>query len=319
MDPENKPYIGITGFTTVDQVDEIKRYWNSIRCETHDLMMGFLVSYKQLARISNKNPRYIELTELKRCLDLINSGMINLMHNHSPFLPRIFRVIHYNTHTKAFAKEIEDLGQQLRWSFDGVQLNLIDPDPSEIQYLQDKYHLKIILQLNSAILNDLKKLAKYESLHCAYYLIDGSGGKGKTADLEQMQNTINEVSRAMPNCTLLGIAGGITPDTIVSYPHQIHLLDTFDCESGVRTMDILDPMKAKLYLANFVLTNNEQLQPLMDKKMNCFDNCIYKEECKFLKSGLAEEEKNDPKYMNDLFASCSFNNFDMKPPKQDDD
>jgi hypothetical protein len=164
----SKPYIGITGITTLDQVQNIIRIWDSLHCESHQLMMGFLYGYKELKGISHDNPRYcIYKGVLQSYLYLC--GQKN-----------IFRVIHYNTHNPYFAQEIIENFIDEKMDMDGFQLNISNPNPTEVERLCEE--TQVILQINHSLLSNLGELSKYK--HPSYYLIDPSGGKGKSVDFE---------------------------------------------------------------------------------------------------------------------------------------
>jgi len=226
-----KPYIGITGITTFEQIDILTRMWKKLKCQTHNLMMGFLVGYKELSGIKHDNPRYVQLFngELESLLNSIND-------------PTIMKVVHYNTRNQNFSLEI---GLFNGLKIDGFQLNISNPNPNEVRFLKKTYPHKIILQINHSLLNDLDKIHAYPEVE--YYLIDPSSGRGKEISFEYVEQTIKSLELPLNK---IGIAGGLSPDNIKEFAQRFPNC-CFDAESQLRTNDLLDIDKCINYLFNF--------------------------------------------------------------------
>lgn len=228
-------YIGITGFTTIDQINEIIDYWDKIKNnDGTKLMIGVLVSPKTLNNTLT-NQRY----PFKNTLNQIFN---RILENDD-----LFRVIHYNTRNPFFAEEVEHLFKS--FNCDGVQLNISNPDPYEIKKLKKSIpdNKRIIFQANNSILNALhiypfKKIEPFID----YCLIDPSGGRGIVNSFEYIDQKIQSIKNKLPKIHI-GLAGGFNPDNIQTYV-QKYPKYSFDVESGVRTNNIFDLDKAKIYL-----------------------------------------------------------------------
>lgn len=239
-----KPYIGITGFMSREEVDFVlsKMPENSDRL----LMVGVLASSKTLVGKKNRWPnRYPEMDEIAE---------IFIYH------PLALNLIHYNT------REPETLSDQLSKmtilvgvNLQGFQLNIAWPSPREIALYRKKYHHKIIvLQIGSHAFEKInhspKKLAtkvaaEYEDL-VDYILLDPSGGYGKFFNPYKIRAYL-EALREKDLHIGLGIAGGLGPKTL----DLLELLITdfsdlsIDAEGKLRDEnDNLDLEKAGKYL-----------------------------------------------------------------------
>jgi len=239
------PYIGITGFTTLDQVSILMDTWLTHKKETKALfMMGFLVSYKSFHHMQ-QNSEFCKKEEtllqmLKNCQD-----------------KSILRTIHYNTKCKQFFNEIDSFLAPILNSSDAIQLNIVDPDPKEITLLHEKYpNLKIILQICEPLLSDLYRLIEYEPCGCSYYLVDSSRGKGLPFNVPIMASQLSNIRRISSQIQL-GLAGGILPESIHSYA-KLWPEYSFDIQSGIRTNNKFSIPKAQQYLLNYLLSKEEK-------------------------------------------------------------
>jgi phosphoribosylanthranilate isomerase len=233
---KQKRYIGITGFTTPDQIREINQFWQQIKPENTILMIGILVSPKTFKH-ELTNPRYPQEEDLKK--------MIKECHPFHPLNNLI--LFHYNTRTQAFAEEVCQLFRD--YNIDGVQLNISHPDLDEINEIKAKYPMKkIVFQANNSVLNQLESYKYLHEIAIDYVLIDPSGGRGSLIT----QAAINEILPYLPEDIRIGLAGGFMPENIHEWAIQFPDY-CFDIESGVRTKDILDIEKAKQYLKNCII------------------------------------------------------------------
>lgn len=254
-----KPYIGITGFTTIEQVKHTVQLWDSLKCESHQLMMGFLIGYKELAGLPHESFKYCKLNgEFEQMLKISRH-------------PNIFRVVHFNTHnTDDFADDlINYFLENEKFCPDGFQLNIAKPHPKEIRKLIGSYEIKIILQVNKSLYTELNSLQGYPDVH--YYLIDPSGGIGKNID----PNWLDQIISDLPIPTnQIGIAGGLCPENIAEFAHN-HPICSFDAESKLRTNNELDLVKVEAYLKNFVTTIKKINEVLNLKLENKDTNSLF--------------------------------------------
>jgi hypothetical protein len=143
--PRAGKYVGITGFTEAGQINPIldQYYAVSKRIPRDVLMIGVLVSYKSFGG-PNRAPRYPRFREIRQIFQAID---LYEMRCNFVWKGDIFRVLHYNTPHPHFAHEVSELYKHFK--VHGVQLNIADPDPGEVQFLKEHHpDKKIILQIN---------------------------------------------------------------------------------------------------------------------------------------------------------------------------
>lgn len=239
-----KPYIGVTGFTTRQEVEEALSAMpgNSQRL----LMVGILASYKTLNGRAPGNPkRYPDIHAIK-----------NIFTDH----PQALNLIHYNT------KETEDLMSQLNSLTEeggsclhGFQLNICwPPDWQLIRFRENNPDMRIVLQISEKAFGAAEYSAKKLCSQINNYkdsitdvLLDSSGGTGKTLRPDFMNYYISAIRSLCPNIGI-GVAGGLSSNT----PHLIeavalHYPDvSIDAEGRLRNIanDTLEIESVKLYI-----------------------------------------------------------------------
>lgn len=246
-------YIGVTGFTSPKQVQEVYNETNISRFKDGPLLMiGVLASAKTLCGTAVESKRYPRVGAIAA----IFNGTEKIRHN-------CFNLIHYNS--RARGKEltsellyIRELGGK---HCDGLQLNMSLPAAQVLEDYRKKYpYDSTVLQVNHSVFelveNDPKKLARvvkefYGWGLCTHVLLDKSGGKGKMVDLEEMEPYLDALTQAGIN--ELGIAGGLSARNVGSldwlferYPH----LST-DAEGTLHSgenKDVFEPAHASEYV-----------------------------------------------------------------------
>lgn len=241
------PYYGITGITTAEQAYDVigsDMFDTSILPNPdYYLMLGILVSRKTLNGEPASNPnRYPKLSEV-------------------PYLlleaPRLLNMIHYNSSSDNFTTELQRLGDKGWHNLHGFQLNMVWPNPKEIERFRNLYypHL-IVLQIgpgayeridkNPKILAD-KVQKEYADL-VDYVLLDPSGGTGKGIKVDVMDGYLTELyARGLQDSLRFGIAGGLCAEAV---PEVAPLLRKYyplcvDAETNVRDeRDQLDSQKS---------------------------------------------------------------------------
>lgn len=208
---EKKPYIGVTGFMSFEEVSGTLSDIDSIG-EERLFMVGLLASFKTLQRLPNKWPgRYPLMEELQ---------------NIFPDTRKCLNLVHYNT------KEPETLLTQLLAltyiagkNLDGFQLNLTWPSARAIEdyksLSETQTEKTIVLQIGGGAFEKVshspKKLAdkvhnEYAGL-IDYVLLDPSGGTGQPFDPIVARGYLEALS-AKNNDFGLGVAGGLSPTTL---------------------------------------------------------------------------------------------------------
>ncbi len=231
-----KPYIGITGPTTVGEVNSINREFASAGYSMHSRhipMIGFLVSLKTLGGQPTQNRRYPRITDLRNLVKSTDG--------------KSFTTIHYNSNDQTtLAKQLEEIFYELYPDnlCRAVQLNIVYPNKEEIEKAKREMpDLKIIFQASHRIIegkapNEVaENIRRYGSL-IDYVLIDPSGGKGREFDIEPSVNLYEELRSVLPKVTI-GLAGGFTGDNVATRARDLiakigNSDFSIDAEGGLR-------------------------------------------------------------------------------------
>lgn len=195
-----KPYIGITGIVSYDDVATL-RECAALVPPTHRLMAGVLVSAKTMRAEATANRRYPPFGHVNMlCASLAEAGC--------------WPVVHFNTRS--------DLGGYLATlasvlpAMKGLQLNVVRPEVEEVAWVRrTRPDVEVIVQVNRGSLPEVSAgaiaeyLAPYAGL-AAYALVDLSGGTGKPLDVELAAEVLHRVPwdelGIMP-----AVAGGFGP------------------------------------------------------------------------------------------------------------
>ncbi|MBI2056447.1 MAG: hypothetical protein HYT37_03620 [Candidatus Sungbacteria bacterium] len=238
-----KPYIGITGFTSREEVETLQ---NIIPAESgHQFMVGVLLSLNMLrgqAIFSNRDPLPGRIAEIFGN----DPNTLNLIHYHS--------------------KEHKTLAQQLfeatmlgGENMHGFQLNMAWPSPWEIDHYRMRFPEKVIvLQIGRRAFamcdNDPEAVAgkiceEYGGL-TDYVLLDRSGGHNQLLDTADVRRYLLAfMCRGIAMRYV--VAGGLTPhtlDTIRLLIQEFPYL-SIDAEGGLRDANnMLDLFFAREYL-----------------------------------------------------------------------
>ena len=206
------PYIGITDFSTSEQVEKMTKFFKERNQGLqHFLHVGVMSSWKSLNGIPTK-------------FDDVWPKKEHLSHVFMERIARdpVFACLHYADYDirsrgmtwKTILKGLEASGVWL----DGLQLDMVWPDFAEIDtaLTMHRYPIKVILQVNSLAFdlmdNDPKKvvekLDEYRAF-LSYVLLDKSMGKGHPLDSEFLLPFIREINQQIPD---LGI---VWPEDLV--------------------------------------------------------------------------------------------------------
>jgi phosphoribosylanthranilate isomerase len=241
-----KPYLGITGCRTVEEVEKtlalFERYGFTMD-SPHVPMLGVLVSYKTLIYGRHPtNPRYPPIERVPL--------LLRKMHG------RCFATIHFNTRAISFSREVSEMLRLGLGKFcGGVQLNIKSPEPKELEALKGEFPtIPLILQLNpsfnlhqSEARIRMNVVPAYRPAN--YVLVDPSMGTGRDIDL----NFAASVYRALEHAFLVGFAGGFNHKNVgFRLSALAKLVGTshfsIDAESGLRTNDEYDLKKVETYI-----------------------------------------------------------------------
>lgn len=253
-------YLGITGFTALDQLAflGVKRPTGSPR----RVMAGVLASAKTVAGQATTNRRYPHRAQL--------SGLLTALRDAGAW-----PVVHFNAPTGDAADAITRLLDALEPTQDGtigIQLNLVGVTPDVIRALQRKrlygtYRVgsplvsEVILQVNAASLRERSVaavgdyVARYEGV-AHHALLDFSGGMGKGFDPIFVRDVLLAHGDAWLAMGIRpGVAGGLGAGGSASLRPLVSLGDlleaagrpdllaacSIDAETGVRRA-VVDPI-----------------------------------------------------------------------------
>jgi hypothetical protein len=244
------PYIGITGFMSRQEVQQVLAVFPEH--SPYLAMVGVLVSDKTLRKTPSNPKRYPKGENLK-----------NIFTNH----PRALNLLHFNTKEPEWL--LDDLCVAHEWAgplCHGFQLNVAWPNPAALEQYkkQERFGRKIVvLQCGPQALQEVggasRKLAhrlrQYEGL-IDYALIDPSAGTGKEFDADKARNYFRDLQLVLPWLGV-GVAGGLRAETLWSQLAPLALsckCFSIDVESQVRDQekDELVAAKAIEYLAEAV-------------------------------------------------------------------
>ena len=204
------PYIGITDFTSAEQVRNMLSVFSANMSGTTDrkLMVGVMMSYKTLNGLPTKWSSAFPP----------NDKVSNI------FLRRsiLFNTLHYADYDGIDVIENLLRATSLAGSnLHAVQLDMVWPEPDAIK--EYRYHypqFKVVIQVNKVALEQIennpklltKKLKGYgDSID--YALLDKSMGRGLGMDEKVLRPFVQELVEYMPELGV-AVAGGLGPNTI---------------------------------------------------------------------------------------------------------
>ncbi len=250
-----KPYIGITGFKTDEEISSTATLFS--KYGFHDdaeytAMFGLLIGTRGLTEKDvpgKRSPAFLDLVVTAR----------NVPENMLP-------MIHYFTRDQRRmvddVKEVFFLDGMYDMDYcSAIQLNVVWPELAYVnRILQEFPELKVVLQLPGSAMGDLSveeiagRASEYDDL-VRYTLIDPSGGKGIPFDVGKSTELMIALSEYMPN-TCIGVAGGFNPDNVEGrvkvIKRQFSDLFFIDAEKNLRVDDqsVLDMEKVEKYIGN---------------------------------------------------------------------
>lgn len=204
MISHKKPYIGVTGFMTRDEVRKVLEVvpHNS----DYALMVGVLMNEKTINGLAHKKW----------------PGRYPLWHDVPGIFvddPRTLNLVHYNTpHVESLARQLLEIVDMCP-GIDGFQLNIPWPSIDQMeQYWNVCPEKKVVLQLGSqamrevsSIDNLVKRIEDYGPL-IDTVLVDASGGTGRPLEPAVCTQYLRALQK-VPNITL-AVAGGLGPGSL---------------------------------------------------------------------------------------------------------
>jgi phosphoribosylanthranilate isomerase len=206
-----RPYIGVTGFSTLGEVEAFEALLRQVTLPmSHDLYVGILISAATFGGVPSRTPRYPGRDTAYALLRRVRTVATPVIHFNTqdprPLAAQLIEVLRY--------EHAYDEG-----TCRSVQLNVPWPARTELLQLRDAFpELSVILQVplwqeeNQDPGALRTRLEPYPGL-IQHLLLDPSGGRG-TALEPRLLALAAEVQRAFPSTFVLGIAGGLTGETV---------------------------------------------------------------------------------------------------------
>ena len=225
----NPHYIGVTGFTSRQQIEEVvaclpreMKIGNRKQC----LMAGILVSSKTLAGKQNSYPNKYPAVENISSILSDDERVMNFLHFScddkkflSPQIDQLMDIVNSTTRTQL--------------QVHGIQLNVKWPHVADLCYIKRRHQVLITLQVGARALSECgcdvlavrEKIEEYlmsaEQLNTKrpfdYILLDLSAGQGKELNVSMMKRYIDELLKIQQISNgeiLLGVAGGLSHDNL---------------------------------------------------------------------------------------------------------
>ncbi len=247
-----RPYIGITDFTSPQQVDDMLKVLRDNRGLNWNrrLAVGVMMSFKTL----NSEPTKWSAVFPK------NDAIADIFVSDRD----AFNVLHYADYGEnPVRKNLLLAAQYGGRNLQAIQLDMVWPDPNQIQDFRWKHpKIQLILQVNQRALevldHDLHKVvARLQNYNKTidYALLDMSMGKGKPMNADHLHRLAYTIAEHVPHLAL-AVAGGLGPETlqladplIMAFPDM-----SLDAQSKLRpsgnALDPIDWVMAGQYLEN---------------------------------------------------------------------
>jgi len=207
-----KPYIGITGFKRIGEINEATKTFERLNLQdkNHTAMYGFLITEYQFSNISKHNKRGPSLLELSKLLSIVPKWALPSIHYCPNSKDRIDEFV-----TTIFTLDNIYESNLCRT----VQINTDWPDLNIIENIKNKFSdLQIVMQIPTQTSTNMtnqeiaQKASQYDSL-ISYALIDPSKGAGIDFKLNVGLDLMHKLSDKMPT-TRIGIAGGLSGENV---------------------------------------------------------------------------------------------------------
>lgn len=213
-----RPYVGITGYTTKDQIDAI-----ALTCSgqgfsdgRYTAMFGFLCHAKQLGLPKFAGPRNPAVVDLESLLGAVPQWAVPM--------------IHFDTQNHARLKEdLSALFGLARQYVDrrckALQLNVEWPRPTDIQKVKEMLPgLEVVLVIGDkrykSVDEQVSRASEYKGL-VEYCLVDPSAGAGQDLDIPRTLELMHGCSESLPG-TLIGNAGGYCSANVAPRLREFH-------------------------------------------------------------------------------------------------
>lgn len=236
-----EPYIGITGFTTTQEVGMVGERLGMV---PQRVMLGYICSNKRLQDPASRGTKSPSLQELPALVRAAPQGSLPMIH-------------YYTINEAALAQEVEQVFSMLQGGCRAVQLNQAWPGPAQLARMREAIPgLEVVLQVPAHAMEGLspeqvaQRAVQYAGL-AEYALVDPSGGLGKEFDVARCTDVMLALREALP-AAMLGVAGGLCAENVRDRVLQVRARYgqpfCIDAEGRLRSTQGLDPGKTHAYL-----------------------------------------------------------------------
>jgi len=225
-----RPYVGITGFMSGDEVTIVLGAMPKLR---HALMVGVLASDKTLNGMPSDYPnRYPKIQDIA-AIFVDDPRVLNLVHYHAKYLD-------------ALERQLEEIVAHGGPHLHGIQLNLDEPPLRLLQAFKVRHpDQKLVIQANHSMFRRAdyspqrlaRKAAAYASV-AEYLMFDLSGGNGMQCSSDMLRNFVVAM-KAEKVPMQLGISGGFGVYTLHTVKQLLREYPdlSIDAERRLRTDD----------------------------------------------------------------------------------
>lgn len=200
-----KPYIGITGFKTAQEVKALNSAFERTAEINYTPMYGFISSTKRMKSPNEQGSESPALGELAALLEEVPENALPALH-------------YFTEQKNTVAAEVECVRRNYdpKLKLKAVQLNLTWPDPKQVELIR-MMGLEVILQLprtatEGKTAGEIAARAKEYNGLANYILVDPSGGLGIDFEPRRAAEIMHAVSKEID--AAVGVAGGLSPENV---------------------------------------------------------------------------------------------------------
>jgi len=228
----DRPYVGITGFTTNDQVRDMlailrqrrhtfNRFWHP--APLHRLHVGVMMSRKTLRGLESSWAGIFPTpTQIKEIFTQVNDSGVR---NHLELTEDLMFCLHYADFggTEDLETDLKDALDSIGHTQTALQLDMEWPDPDAIRRTVDysPKDIEVILQVGKGAFKQIghdperlvKRLRQYQNC-ITHVLLDLSMGEGKAMDADVLLPHVTAIGNGLPQLRIV-VAGGLGPETVV--------------------------------------------------------------------------------------------------------
>ena len=276
MTEKHRPYTGIAGFTTAEEVRSVAADAPTIACYgtphfgRRRLAIGVLVSWETLnGEAPRRFPeRYPAVGKVRGILD----AAAEPYHHRAEWQgedegttfdlkARCLRLIHYSSKEPNLLSQLDRLCEIAGSNLDGFQFNMAWPPEDDLKsWTMDHPTMRIILQVNGKMFSNVSRkpqllvdeIAKRYLPHGPTdILFDMSGGAGQKIDLVETEAAVDALHSAFGGQLGIGLAGGFDWQSVADLKPFFEKWPDLSIDAEARVRDrFCDPKDKKEVIAD---------------------------------------------------------------------